>query len=292
MSRMTGEDSLALRIARACSLLLVAAGIVALCQLAISDAYAQWAADQSISHLQGLYADAHEDDRISCRRQAHRYNVRLAGGNVRGRVAPYEKQLFYHDEPMMAYIEMPRISVRLPIYHGTAENALMAGVGHWPSSSLPVGGKSTHCVLLGHSGMRNARMFDDIRLLEPGDRFVIWTLGDPYAYEVYGSEVVEPRAVEGRTRIKQAKDLVTLVTCTPYGVNTHRLLVHARRCGYQPDSPEPISMVPSPGNRGLPLLAASALIVAVAIVSCATRMQKKRGARRAGRFEGVSTCKP
>jgi len=280
-----------LRVVRTCSLLLVAAGILALCQLAISDAYAQWAADQSISRLQGLCASGDEDERLSCRTQAHRYNARLAGRRVRGPVLPYKEQLLFRGEPMMAYIEIPRISVRLPIYHGMEENALMAGVGHWPSSSLPVGGKSTHCVLLGHSGMRNARMFDDIRLLEPGDRIVIWTLGDPYAYAVSGIEVIKPEDVEGRTRIRQKQDLVTLVTCTPYGVNTHRLLVHARRCGYQPNPPDTAPAVPTPGNRGLPLLAASALVVAAVIASCAGRIHRKRKARKAGRLEGVSTCK-
>ena len=110
----------------------------------------------------------------------------------------------------------------------------MAGVGHVEGTSLPVGGESTHCVITAHSGMRNLRMFDDIRQLEPGDLVLLHTMGDVYAYRVVSSEVVWPDETSSLA-IAPGEDLLTLVTCTPYGVNDHRLLVHCERTDYVPE---------------------------------------------------------
>ena len=115
-----------------------------------------------------------------------------------------------------------------------SDAALMAGVGHVEGTSLPVGGESTHCVITAHSGMRNLRMFDDIRQLEPGDLVLLHTMGDVYAYRVVSSEVVWPDETSSLA-IAPGEDLLTLVTCTPYGVNDHRLLVHCERTDYVPE---------------------------------------------------------
>ena len=143
----------------------------------------------------------------------------------------YNSQLDIDGSGVMGYIEIPTIKVSLPIYHGTSEEVLMAGVGHLEGTSLPVGGASTHCVLTAHSGMRNLSMFDDIHSLEPGDLVLLHTMNKTFAYKVVDSEVVLPEEMESLT-IEPGADKVTLVTCTPYGVNDHRLLVHCVRTKY------------------------------------------------------------
>ena len=146
-------------------------------------------------------------------------------------IEPYAQQLIFDRDPMMSWVEIPSIDVSMPIYHGTSEEVLMAGVGHLEGTSLPVGGTSTHCVLTAHSGMRNLSMFDDIHSLEPGDLVLLHTMNKTLAYKMVDSEVVLPEEMESLT-IEPGADKVTLVTCTPYGVNDHRLLVHCVRTKY------------------------------------------------------------
>ncbi|MEE8704904.1 MAG: class C sortase [Olsenella sp.] len=172
--------------------------------------------------------------------QARSYNQVLAGEEPdldADQIVDYSKQLTYDRDPMMSWVDIPSIDVSMPIYHGTSESALMAGVGHLEGTSLPVGGESTHCVITAHSGMRNLRMFDDIRQLVPGDLVLLHTMGDTYAYRVTSSEVVWPDEVSS-LGITPGEDLLTLVTCTPYGVNDHRLLVHCVRTDYVPEEAE------------------------------------------------------
>lgn len=129
---------------------------------------------------------------------------------------------------IMGYIDIPKIHVTLPIYHGTREEVLQVGIGHLAGSSLPVGGENTHAVLTGHSGLPSAKLFTDLDQLEPGDTFTVTVLEHPATYRVENTEVVEPEEAEHMT-IEEGKDLCTLVTCTPIGVNSHRLLVHGLR---------------------------------------------------------------
>lgn len=181
-----------------------------------------------------------EEQRAYYLQQAQAYNAVLAGEKPAidpNAILPYKKQLTFDRDPMMSWIEIPSINVSMPIYHGTSESALMAGVGHLEGTSLPVGGKSTHCVLTAHSGMKNLSMFDDIRDLEPGDLVLLHTMGRILAYKMVDSEVVWPDEV-GSLVIEQGADKVTLVTCTPYGVNDHRLLVHCVRTKYVPKQAE------------------------------------------------------
>ena len=129
---------------------------------------------------------------------------------------------------VMGYIEIPRISVRLPVYHGTSEEVLQHGIGHLGGTSLPVGGEGTHAVLSGHRGLPSALLFSDLDQMETGDCFSLRILGEQLLYEVDQILVVEPDEVEPLLPV-EGEDLVTLVTCTPYGVNTHRLLVRGHR---------------------------------------------------------------
>lgn len=129
---------------------------------------------------------------------------------------------------VMAYISIPKINVYLPIYHGLSENVLQSGVGHLETTALPVGGKGTHCVLAGHTGLVRTKIFDDINKLEIGDKFYLNVLDEKLVYEVDKIDVVLPDNTEAIV-VDELEDYVTLITCTPYMVNTHRLLVRGSR---------------------------------------------------------------
>lgn len=141
----------------------------------------------------------------------------------------YFDQLALSGTGAMAYISIPQINVSLPVFHGTAEETLKVGAGHMPESSLPVGGINTHTVITAHSGMASEPMFSDLSLLKVGDVFQINVLNETLYYEVYEiPDPVLPQYVDV-IQVQEGKDLCTLITCTPFGVNTHRLLIHAQR---------------------------------------------------------------
>lgn len=140
----------------------------------------------------------------------------------------YENVLNVAGNGIMGYIEIPKISVSLVIYHSIEENVLQKGIGHVPESSLPIGGKSTHCVLAGHTGLPSAKLLTNIDHLKIGDVFYIHVLDEVLQYQIDDISVVEPDEVS-RLNVISGKDCVTLVTCTPYGVNSHRLLVRGVR---------------------------------------------------------------
>ena len=135
------------------------------------------------------------------------------------------------DNGMMGYISIPKIDVRIPIYHGTSSDILQKGVGHLEGSSLPVGGESTHAILSAHRGLPSSRLFTDLDQLKEGDIFYIYVLDEVLAYQVDQVLVTEPSETEA-LKIVDGKDYITLVTCTPYAVNTHRLLVRGERIEY------------------------------------------------------------
>ena len=134
----------------------------------------------------------------------------------------------------MAYIDIPKINVYLPVQHGTGAETLERSVGHVVGTSLPVGGSSTHAVLSAHSGMASSKLFSDIDQLEKDDTFYIHVLGEVLAYEVDNINTVLPTDTS-LLQIEDGKDLVTLVTCTPFGINIHRLLVRGHRVPYTPE---------------------------------------------------------
>lgn len=140
----------------------------------------------------------------------------------------YETYLNVPGTNVIGYIEIDKINCYLPIYHGTDDAVLQVGVGHLEGSSLPVGGKSTHCVISGHRGLPSARMFTDLDQMEVGDTFVLHVLDETLTYEVDQIRIVEPTEFS-ELAIEKGEDYCTLMTCTPYGINTHRLLVRGHR---------------------------------------------------------------
>lgn len=214
-------------------------------------------------------------------RNARAYNASLANEpihlNEGEKIVKYDKQLnILGGETAFATIYIPKLNLQMPIYHGTTKQALQGGIGHIEESALPVGGNSTHTLLAGHSGMTDMQAFDNIRNLEHGDLIGIYTVGSWFIYEVIGSEVVKPDETDS-IQIVKSRELLTLITCTPYGINTHRLLVHARRIteGY-----EGFDKVERPSIRkalftmtGLPLIVA----LSVAVIVIVVMRQRKRG---------------
>ena len=171
------------------------------------------------------------------REAAEQYNAMLSGAAITegGASAPplaYAQQLIVGG--VMAYVDIPKINVYLPVQHGTEADTLEKSVGHVVGTSLPVGGSSTHAVLSAHSGMASSKLFSDIDQLAEGDTFYIHVLGDTLAYKVDTIHTVLPTDTS-LLQIEDGKDLVTLVTCTPFGVNTHRLLVRGHRVLYTPE---------------------------------------------------------
>ena len=140
----------------------------------------------------------------------------------------YQQLLNVSGLGVMGYIEIPSIDCSLPIYHGTEESVLQIAVGHLEWSSLPVGGESTHCVLSGHRGLPSAKLFTNLDKLQTGDIFMLRVLDNVLTYEVDQILIVKPQET-GALRIEEGKDYCTLVTCTPYGINTRRLLVRGHR---------------------------------------------------------------
>ena len=162
------------------------------------------------------------------RAEAEVYNRVLAGDKTVGTAGDYNSVLDPAGNGVMGYVEIPTIGCTLPIAHGTSENVLKDSVGHLDWSSMPVGGVDTHCVISAHRGLPSAELFTNIDQLVLGDRFYIHVLGEKLEYKVDKINVVEPHDVSTLT-IEKGRDLVTLVTCTPYGINSHRLLVRGTR---------------------------------------------------------------
>lgn len=194
------------------------------------------------SDVETTYTAAIEDTddvELTAQRQAaEQYNAMLSGttaiteGGASAPPLPYAEQLTVGG--VMCYIDIPKINVYLPVQHGTDAETLERAVGHVVGTSLPVGGSNTHAVLSAHSGMASSKLFSDIDQLEKGDIFYIHVLGEVLAYEVDAINTVLPTDTS-LLQIEDGKDLVTLVTCTPFGVNTHRLLVRGHRVPYVPE---------------------------------------------------------
>lgn len=142
----------------------------------------------------------------------------------------YENVLNLDGTGVMGYIEVPKANIKLPIYHGVADTVLQMGVGHVRESSLPVGTDNQNSLLLGHSGLPTSKIFTNLEKLEVGDYFIITVMNHKLYYKIYETEVIKPDELIDRLPVQEGRDLVTLVTCTPYGVNSHRLVLHAERC--------------------------------------------------------------
>ena len=221
-------------------LLAAACGVVAL-GLLLYPLVGELLSEKYHSDVETSYTAAIEDtddaELTAQREAAEQYNAMLANTTISegGASAPplaYAQQLTVGG--VMAYVDIPKINVCLPVQHGTDADTLERAVGHVVGTSLPVGGSSTHAVLSAHSGMASSKLFSDIDQLEKGDVFYIHVLGEVLAYEVDSINTVLPTDTS-LLQIETGKDLVTLVTCTPFGVNTHRLLVRGHRVPYVPE---------------------------------------------------------
>ena len=194
-----------------------------------------------VSNYEKDVLNTSEEEKAELFRLAREYNARLADNQgVIGdgfseddeRDEEYESLLNPYETGMMGYIQIPKIDVELPIYHGTKESVLQVGIGHLKNTSLPVGGDATHAVLTGHRGLPSRMLFTDLDQMKNGDIFYIKILGENFAYEVDQIQTVLPEETEG-LQIVEGQDSITLITCTPYGVNTHRLLVRGHRVPYE-----------------------------------------------------------
>lgn len=187
---------------------------------------------QVINNYEGMMNKISINDYEKMLQEADNYNKALLKLHYPlmeySKLKNYEDILNVNDDGMMGYISIPKIKVEIPIYHGISSNVLNRAVGHMEGTSLPVGGIGTHSVLSAHRGLPTSKLFTDLNKLELGDEFSITILNNEVTYRVNKIEVVKPSAIKN-IKIDKNKDYVTLVTCTPYGINTHRLLVRGER---------------------------------------------------------------
>lgn len=196
-------------------------------------AFGNWYAEQKqsvvLTEYEKALAKIEDADLTDAFKQAEIYNDALFTGEIDEKERPdYGELLCTTEDGIMGYVEIPAIQIRLPIYHGCTENELSKGAGHLPSSSLPVGGKSTHAVLAAHSGRADSKMFTDLDQVKEGDLVYLYVLNKTLTYEVDKITVTTPDDTDA-IQIIDGEDLLTLLTCTPYGTNTHRLLVRGHR---------------------------------------------------------------
>lgn len=225
------------------SALLVIAGLCVFCYPVVSNMLEERNHTEAINRYDEDMMSKTQAEISAEKQKATEYNENLAGDPVHDPFVPgsgyalpdnYTEVLNTGGDGVMGYIEIPKISVKLPIYHGTSEETLQKGVGHIESTALPIGGKGNHPVLTGHTGLPTAELFTNLVTLSVGDEFYIHVLDETLAYRVCEINVVEPSELE-KLQAEDGRDLVTLVTCTPYGVNSHRLLVKGERTEYNPE---------------------------------------------------------
>lgn len=210
---------------------------------------------QSVIHTayEEVIQQADTRDLEQIREKAQAYNKAITPGAsegsytqeaLRAAAEDYDSQMNPGGNGIMGYVEVPRIRINLPIYHGTDAETLERGVGHLLGSSLPVGGESTHAIITGHSGLATQKMFTDLQQLREGDVFYLHVLDEVLAYQVFHTEAVLPHDTS-RLGITAGEDWCTLITCYPIGVNTHRLLVQGERIPYEePEDDETVETVP------------------------------------------------
>lgn len=225
------------------AVLAMMAGVLLAVYPFISNRLQERAAEAKIRYVEEETRAMNEKERQEYVKTAKAYNEALTEAEVTladpfdktvkkaGNSVQYEKILRFDPSGIMGYVEIPCIDCRLPIYHGTSPGVLQKGVGHLEGSSLPVGGESTHAVLTGHTGLNRARLFTDLTALKKGDTFLLTVLDETLMYCVDEIYICLPEDIS-KLCIIPGEDHVTLVTCTPYGVNDHRLLVRGTRIAY------------------------------------------------------------
>lgn len=199
----------------------------------ISDYWNSFHQSRAIASYVDAVDNTDEQKLDEMRKAAQAYNEKLLSKQNRYEMsdqdkAEYESLLDVSGTGVMGYVEIPSIKVSLPIYHGTDNTILQIGVGHIEGSSLPVGGPSTHCAISGHRGLTSSKLFTDIDQMAEGDIFKLYILGETMTYEVDQIRIVLPDELND-LKIEEGQDYCTLITCTPYGVNSHRLLIRGHR---------------------------------------------------------------
>lgn len=229
---------------------MIAASLLTLLYPMVSNTLYEHRAESLIETFQLDTQSAQEQELSAMRKDAEAYNHRLRTERVvfddpfgikeHGDLSEqYREALNISETGIMAFITVPKINIHLPIYHGTDPQTLETGVGHLEGTSLPIGGESTHAVLSAHTGLNRAKLFTDLTALEVGDCFFIQVLGETLAYKEDQITIVEPSDSEN-LHIINGEDHITLLTCTPYGINSHRLLVRGVRTEIEELPPEDV----------------------------------------------------
>ena len=215
------------------------AGALLLLYPTVSDYWNSFHQSRAIASYAEQVADLDDNTYDQIWADARAYNETLDNSTRRFVLTEEQKKIYeallnIADNGVMGYIEIPKIKCNLPIYHGTDEAVLQIAIGHVQGSSLPAGGESTHCVLSGHRGLPSAKLFSDLDQLTEGDVFLLRVLDETLTYEVDQIRTVLPDELDDLA-IEEGKEYCTLVTCTPYGINSHRLLVRGHRVPYVPE---------------------------------------------------------
>ena len=248
---------------RTTAILLTLGFLVGICILlypAFSDFWNSKTQSRAITNYESILENLKPEDYTALFENAHAYNKALYETEYPLRdyaqVPGYYDTLRITDNDMIGYVKIDRIGVELPIYHGTSEKVLNKGVGHLEGSSLPVGGENTHCIMSAHRGLPSAKLFTDLDRLEKGDTFQVIILDQVLTYQVDQIKVITPTEVED-LQIIEGGDYCTLFTCTPYGINTHRLLVRGVRI--ETITEKPVLYVSNEAFRIEPLLVTPAV---------------------------------
>ena len=242
-------------------------GICILLYPAFSDFWNSKTQSRAITDYESVLDNLDENDYNAIFERAHAYNKTLYETNYPlmdyKNVPGYDGTLRITDDDMIGYLKIERIGVELPIYHGTSDDVLNRGVGHLEGSSLPVGGENTHSVMSAHRGLPSSKLFTDLDRMEIGDTFQITVLDQVLTYQVDFIKVIEPNDVSN-LQIIEGGDYCTLFTCTPYGINTHRLLVRGVRI--ETIKEKPIIYVANEAFRIEPLLVTPAVAAPMLLV--------------------------
>lgn len=235
-------------------ILLVGAGIML--YPTFSDWWNSFHQSRAITSYTDTVSNLNEEEYERIWQAAEAYNQAMSGRNTltvltEEELADYESQLNVGGNGVMGYIEIPDIKVSLPVYHGTSEAVLQVAAGHIESSSLPVGGASSHCIISGHRGLPSAKLFTDLDQLAEGDIFQLKVLNETLTYQIDQIRIVLPSEVS-ELGIVQGRDYCTLVTCTPYGINSHRMLIRGVRIA----NPQAAAIVTADAVRIDPILVA------------------------------------
>lgn len=255
-------------------------GIGLLAYPSIANYWNQFHQSRAIMSYSEAVDSMSKEDYEKILKSAREYNERLAERGLHWVMTDaereeYMKELNIDGNGIMGYISVPKFHIRVPIYHGTEESVLQTAIGHLETTSLPVGGENTHCQISGHRGLPSARLFTDLDKIREGDTWTVTILNETLTYECDQIRIVEPEDLS-ELQLVEGKDLCTLITCTPYGINTHRLLVRGHRVPNAQGSAdvtadgiqiEPIYIAP--------VLAIPGIILLLIVLMISTRRAKK-----------------